>query len=85
MDYRSNTILIYDRTCVYIISKKEHKVTDLGKTYPIVQLIYNPIKNIMVFLTSDGYLYGHFISGKTQFIIKKGIKNWLLFDWVYGL
>ena len=39
----------------------------------------------MLFLTSDGYLYGHFISGKTQFIMKKGIKSWLLFDWVYGL
>ena len=48
-------------------------------------MIYNPNKNIIIFLTSDGYLYGHFISGKTQFVMKKGIKNWLLFDWVYGL
>ena len=48
-------------------------------------MVYNPNKNILVFLTSDGYLYGHFISGKTQFVIKKGIKNWILFDWVYGL
>lgn len=48
-------------------------------------MIYNFHKNILVFLTSDGYLYGHFITGKTQFVVKKGIKNWLLFDWVYGL
>ena len=46
-------------------------------------MVYNPLKNILVFLTSDGYLYGHFISGKTQFVMKKGVKSWILFDWVY--
>ena len=36
-----------------------------------------------MFLTYDGELYGHFISYKSQILIKKNVKSDILFDWVY--
>ena len=83
-DSRSNTVLVSERTSVFIVSKEESKITDLGKIYPISQLVYNPFRNIIVFLTFDGELYGHFISYKSQILIKKNVKSDILFDWVYG-
>lgn len=48
-------------------------------------MIYHPQKNILMFLTCEGQLYAHFISGKTQFLLKKDVKKWILFNWVYGV
>ena len=39
---------------------------------------------MLVFLTHDGELYAHFISHKTQLVVKKHIKSEILFDFVYG-
>lgn len=74
-DVRSRTLIVYDQTLVYILSKEETRVTDLGKQHAIVQLIYNPIKNILLFTTHDGYLLAHFINHKTQLTLKKDIKK----------
>lgn len=57
------------------MSGEETRVTDLGKQYPIVQLIYNPYKNILVFITHDGHAVAHFVTQKTQLTIKKELKK----------
>lgn len=83
-DIRSKTVLIYDNTLIYIISREETRVTDLGKQYAIVQLIYNPYKNILVFITHDGNVVAHFVTQKTQLPIRKDVRKQGIFGWVYG-
>lgn len=56
----------------------------MGKQHPIVQLSYNPTKNILVFLTHDGHLIAHFVTHKTQLVIKKDFKKESMFGWIIG-
>lgn len=68
---RTNNLIVYDNTSIYIINREEMKNFNLGKQYLISQLAYNDERDIVAFLTVEGLLIVQFLITKANFIVRK--------------
>lgn len=68
---KDNTLVVYENTTLYIISRDEMKNFNLAKYYLISQLAYHCDRDIVVFLTAEGQLYAQFLTTKTTVVLKK--------------
>lgn len=81
---RKNITIVYEKSVVYVIHKDYLKIIDLGKVFIITDLVYNYERNYLLFLTTEGHLFLHFASSKSQVLLKKDIKKLFVMEWVYS-